>query len=262
MNFSRTNRYKRIPKPFREHSGTQTWKTRERMRTTPRVTLILKQESSAARLHKTLAQKSVVTVPPHRLEVSFDYRENFTEIAPQPAKTACELPKVGDFFLHLFCPVKAPEGASCYCFCACTMETRPGNGWWAQITLNTLSKLGKPSCEVKQAVQRRGLDSTLMKYVNNKMTSHILSLFDQKTKTELTEFFRTFLIVSLTGTPDGIFTGSPKKFCWFVTFRSVSAVTSVLDSLGWFSAIFRFIFSFWVLSCFSNLQNELAHFAK
>ena len=61
MNFSRTNRYKRIPKPFREHSGTQTWKTRERMRTTPRVILILKQASSAARLHKTLAQKIVVT---------------------------------------------------------------------------------------------------------------------------------------------------------------------------------------------------------
>ena len=35
------------------HSGTQTWKTRERMRTTPRVILILKQASSAARLHKT-----------------------------------------------------------------------------------------------------------------------------------------------------------------------------------------------------------------
>ena len=61
MNFSRTNRYKRIPKPFREHFGTQTWKTRERMRTTPRVTLILKQASSAAILHKTLAQKIVVT---------------------------------------------------------------------------------------------------------------------------------------------------------------------------------------------------------
>ena len=61
MNFSRSNRYKRIPKPFREHSGTQTWKTRERMRTTPRVTLILKQASSATRLHETLAQKIVVT---------------------------------------------------------------------------------------------------------------------------------------------------------------------------------------------------------
>ena len=62
MNFSRINRYKRIPKPFREHSGTQTWKTRERMRTTPKVILILKQASSTARLHKTLAQKIVVTV--------------------------------------------------------------------------------------------------------------------------------------------------------------------------------------------------------
>ena len=38
------------------------WKTKERMRTTPRVILILKQASSAARLHKTLAQKTVVTV--------------------------------------------------------------------------------------------------------------------------------------------------------------------------------------------------------
>ena len=55
------NRYNRIAKPFREHSGTQTWKTRERMRTTPRVILILKQASSAAKLHKTLAQKNVVT---------------------------------------------------------------------------------------------------------------------------------------------------------------------------------------------------------
>ena len=41
--------------------GTQTWKTRERMRTTPRVILILKQASSAATLHKILAQKNVVT---------------------------------------------------------------------------------------------------------------------------------------------------------------------------------------------------------
>ena len=31
------------------------------MRTTPRVILILKQASSAARLHKTLAQKQVLT---------------------------------------------------------------------------------------------------------------------------------------------------------------------------------------------------------
>ena len=45
---------RRIPKPFREHSGTQKWKTRERMRTTPRAILILKQASSAARLPKTL----------------------------------------------------------------------------------------------------------------------------------------------------------------------------------------------------------------
>ena len=37
------------------------WKTRERMRTTLRVILILNQASSAARLHKTLAQKLHVT---------------------------------------------------------------------------------------------------------------------------------------------------------------------------------------------------------
>ena len=49
------------PEPSQEHSGTQTWKTRERMRTTPRVILILKQASSADRLHKTLAQKWHVT---------------------------------------------------------------------------------------------------------------------------------------------------------------------------------------------------------
>ena len=60
-NFFWTHRYGRTPEPFREHSGTQTWKTRERMRTTPRVILILKQASSAARLHKTLAQKFATT---------------------------------------------------------------------------------------------------------------------------------------------------------------------------------------------------------
>ena len=51
---------------IRTHSGTvpetQTWKTRERNRTTPRVILILKQASSAARIHKTLAQKLALTV--------------------------------------------------------------------------------------------------------------------------------------------------------------------------------------------------------
>ena len=36
------------------------------MRTTPRVILILKQASSAARLHKTLAQKLVLTEPIQR----------------------------------------------------------------------------------------------------------------------------------------------------------------------------------------------------
>ena len=60
-NFSWTHRYERTPEPFREHSGTQTWKTRERMRTTPRKNLILKQASSAARLHKILARKLATT---------------------------------------------------------------------------------------------------------------------------------------------------------------------------------------------------------
>ena len=52
-NFSWTQRYGRTPEPFREHSETLTWKTKERMRMTPRVILILKQASSAVRLHKT-----------------------------------------------------------------------------------------------------------------------------------------------------------------------------------------------------------------
>ena len=53
---------------IRTHSGTDPgtfrntiWKTRERMRSTPRVILILKQASSAARLHKTSAQKLALT---------------------------------------------------------------------------------------------------------------------------------------------------------------------------------------------------------
>ena len=51
------HRYGRTPEPFREHCGTQTWKTRERLRTTSRVNLVLKQASSAPRLHITLARK-------------------------------------------------------------------------------------------------------------------------------------------------------------------------------------------------------------
>ena len=50
------------------HSGTvpgtfqnTKWKIRERMRMIPRMILILKQASSAARLHKTLAQKLAIT---------------------------------------------------------------------------------------------------------------------------------------------------------------------------------------------------------
>ena len=53
--------FRRTPDPFREYSGAHTWKTRERMRTTPRMILILKQASCAAGLHRTLAQKTVVT---------------------------------------------------------------------------------------------------------------------------------------------------------------------------------------------------------
>ena len=78
-NFSWTNRYGRMPEPFREHSGTQMWKTRERMRTTPGVILILKQASSAARLHKTLAQKLHVT---HTVIVCSRNHENFMANIP------------------------------------------------------------------------------------------------------------------------------------------------------------------------------------
>ena len=46
------------------------WTTSERMKMTPRVILILKQASSAARLHKTLAQKLHVTVAPTLVRVS------------------------------------------------------------------------------------------------------------------------------------------------------------------------------------------------
>ena len=75
-NFSWSHRYGRSPEPFREHSETQMWKTRERMRSTRRVFLILKQASSAARLHKTLAQKLALTVRSYferkRLDCKFE----------------------------------------------------------------------------------------------------------------------------------------------------------------------------------------------
>ena len=49
---------------FQGHSGTapETCRTRERLKMTPRVILILRQASCAARLHKTLAQRSATTV--------------------------------------------------------------------------------------------------------------------------------------------------------------------------------------------------------
>ena len=50
------------PEPFRRGPGTHLAQTRERMRTTPRVILILKQASSVARQFKTLAQKLATTV--------------------------------------------------------------------------------------------------------------------------------------------------------------------------------------------------------
>ena len=53
---------------IRKHSGTiqgtfryRNFKSIKRLSTTPRVILILKQGSSAARLHKTLAQKMAIT---------------------------------------------------------------------------------------------------------------------------------------------------------------------------------------------------------
>ena len=58
-----TNRYGRIPEPFREHSGTQTWKTRERMRTNPRVILILRWDPLFANpvIPLTQTQASLMT---------------------------------------------------------------------------------------------------------------------------------------------------------------------------------------------------------
>ena len=41
-NFSWTHRYRRAPEAFREHSGTQTWKTRNQIRIVPRMILIPK----------------------------------------------------------------------------------------------------------------------------------------------------------------------------------------------------------------------------
>ena len=47
------------------------------MRTTPRVILILKEASSAARLRKTLAQKQVITIADKEFKLSdFDNQKN------------------------------------------------------------------------------------------------------------------------------------------------------------------------------------------
>ena len=48
--------------PFRRRPGTHLAQTRERMRMTPRMILILKRASSRARPHETLAQKTAKTV--------------------------------------------------------------------------------------------------------------------------------------------------------------------------------------------------------
>ena len=50
------------PEPLRSPPGTQRVITRERMRTVPRLILILKQVSSTVRGNKTLAQKTTMTI--------------------------------------------------------------------------------------------------------------------------------------------------------------------------------------------------------
>ena len=49
------------PEPLRRRSGTYRTQNMERMRTTPRVILVLKKASLRARLHKTVAQKMAMT---------------------------------------------------------------------------------------------------------------------------------------------------------------------------------------------------------
>ena len=60
------------------------------MRTTPRVTLILKQASSAARLHKILAQKIVVTVVIQILHVFSKIPPNFEALIDEACKNVSD----------------------------------------------------------------------------------------------------------------------------------------------------------------------------
>ena len=70
----------------------------ERMRTTPRVILILKQASSAARPHKTLAQKLAMTGGTFFSQNLFNERltpSKRNEIDPQtPNLTKCSLERL------------------------------------------------------------------------------------------------------------------------------------------------------------------------
>ena len=61
MTFSWTHYFRATPEPLRRRPGTHWVQARERMRSTPRVILILKQASSITRWHKTLARKMAMT---------------------------------------------------------------------------------------------------------------------------------------------------------------------------------------------------------
>ena len=56
------------PESIGRRPGTHMAQNRKRTRTTPRVMLILKQASSRARRHETLAQKMATTVMTHLTE--------------------------------------------------------------------------------------------------------------------------------------------------------------------------------------------------
>ena len=66
--FLLTHRYGRTPEPFREHYGTQMWKTRNEMRIVPRMIFILKWEppSISPVIQMTQTQTRLVT---HTVEV-------------------------------------------------------------------------------------------------------------------------------------------------------------------------------------------------
>ena len=61
MTFWWSRYYRDAPEPLRSPPGTQRVITRERMRTVPRLILILKQVSSTVRGNKPLAQKTTMT---------------------------------------------------------------------------------------------------------------------------------------------------------------------------------------------------------